>query len=236
MKKAIEIKNIKRKLWNKEVLNWVNMNVEEGSIYWLLGPNWAWKTTLLKLISWLINKDDWEYKFYWESFNKSYLENLWTLIDHPVLYENNSWYDNMKIFALLSDQKVDYKKFDEILDLVWLDKSSRKLSVKKYSLGMKWRLAIWVALIQSPKFLILDEATNGVDIEWVREFREILKNLQSKWITIIFSSHILTEVEKVCTHIWIFNKWKMLFEWKKEDLLKIWENIEDTYINFINNN
>lgn len=231
--KAIEIKNLKRKLWTKQVLNWVNMNIEEWSIYWLLWPNWAWKTTILKVISGLINKESGEYNFYGESFNRKHLENLGVLIDHPILYENNSWYDNMKIFALLSNQKVDFKKFDEVLDLVWLSKDSRKLEVKKYSLGMKGRLSIWVALIQNPKFLILDEPLNGVDIEWVREFRDILKNLQNKWITIILSSHILSEIEKTCTHIGIFNKWEMKFEWTKESLMKLWDNIEDTYINFI---
>lgn len=234
MKKAIDIKNLKRKLWAKQVLNGVNMNIEEWSIYWLLWPNGAWKTTILKVISGLINKDSWEYNFYWESFERKHLENLWVLIDHPILYENNSWYDNMKIFALLSNQKVDFKKFDEILDVVWLEKSSRKLQVKKYSLWMKQRLAIWIALIQNPKFLILDEPLNWIDIEWVREFREILKNLQAKWITIILSSHILSEIEKTCTHIWIFNKWQMRFEWTKEELMKLWDNIEDTYINLIN--
>lgn len=234
MKKAIEIKNLKKKLWNKGVLNWVNMNIEEWSIYWLLWPNWAWKTTILKVISWLINKNSGEYNFYWESFERKHLEKLWVLIDHPILYENNSWYDNMKIFALLSYQKVDFKKFDEILDLLWLEKSSRKIQVKKYSLGMKQRLAIWIALVQNPKFLILDEPLNGIDIEWVREFREILKSLQSKWITIILSSHILSEIEKTCTHIGIFNKWEMRFEWTKEELMKLWNNIEDTYINLIN--
>jgi len=234
MKKAIEIKNLKRKLWTKQVLNWVNMNIEEWAIYWLLWPNGAWKTTILKVISWLINKDSGEYNFYGESFERKHLENIWVLIDHPILYENNSWYDNMKIFALLSNQKVDYKKFDEILDVMWLEKSSRKLQVKKYSLGMKQRLAIWVALVWNPKFLILDEPLNWIDIEWVREFREILKNLQNKWITIILSSHILSEIEKTCTHIWIFNKWEMKFEWTKENLMKLGENIEDTYINLIN--
>lgn len=234
MKKAIEIINLKRKLWKKDVLNWVNMNIEEWAIYGLLWPNWAWKTTILKVISGLINKDFWDYKFYWESFERKHLENIWVLIDHPILYENNNWYDNMKIFALLSNEKIDYKKFDEILDIVWLAKDSRKIQVKKYSLGMKQRLAIWVALVQNPKFLILDEPLNWIDIEWVREFRDILKNLQAKWITIILSSHILSEIEKTCTHIWIFNKWQMKFEGTKEELMKLWENIEDTYINLIN--
>lgn len=232
--KAIEIKNLKRKLGKKEVLNWVNMNIEEWAIYWLLWANGSWKTTILKVVSGLINKDYGEYNFYGESFNRKHLEKLGVLIDHPILYENSSWYDNMKIFALLSNQKVDFKKFDEILDVVWLEKNSRKLQVKKYSLWMKQRLAIWVALVWNPKFLILDEPLNGIDIEWVREFREILKNLQSKWITIILSSHILSEIEKTCTHIWILNKWQMKFEWTKEELMKLWENIEDTYINFIN--
>lgn len=234
MKKAIKIKNLKRKLWKKEVLNGVNMNIEEWSIYGLLWPNGAWKTTILKVISGLINKDSWDYDFYGESFDRKHLENLWVLIDHPILYENNSWYDNMKIFALLSDQNVDYKNFDKILNIVWLEESARKLQVKKYSLWMKQRLAIWIALIQNPKFLILDEPLNWIDIEWVREFRDILKNLQSRWITIILSSHILSEIEKTCTHIWIFNKWQMKFEWTKEELMKLWKNIEDTYINLIN--
>jgi len=98
---------------------------------------------------------------------------------------------------------------------------------------MKQRLAIGTALIWEPKFLILDEPLNWIDIEWVREFRDILKNLQSKWITIILSSHILSEIEKTCTHIWIFNKWQMKFEGTKKELLKLWDDIEENYINLI---
>jgi len=130
MKKVIEIKNLKRKLWSKQVLNWVNMNIEEWSIYGLLWPNWAWKTTILKVISSLINKDSWEYNFYGESFSKDKLEDIWVIIDHPILYENNTWYYNMKIFALLSWKKTSRKDFDKILDIVWLDKDSRNLKVK----------------------------------------------------------------------------------------------------------
>lgn len=234
MKNIIEIKNLKRKLWTKQVLDWVNMIIENGSIYGLLWPNGAGKTTILKCICSLINKDSWEYKFNWENFNKKHLENIGVLIDHPILYENNTAYDNMKIFTLLSWSKIDYKEFEKILKLVWLLNDSWNLKVKTYSLGMKQRLAIAIALVWNPKLLILDEPLNWIDIEWVREFRDILKNLQAQWITIILSSHILSEIEKTCTHIWIFNKGQMKFEGTKKELLKLWEDVEESYINFIN--
>lgn len=232
-KKIIEIKNLDRKFWNKKVLDSASMNVEEGSIYWLLWPNWVWKTTILKVISWIIKKDSWNIKLFWEEFTLKHLEDIWVLIDHPILYENLSAYDNMKTHSLLSWISPNKKIFNEILDLLWLEEEARKRKVKGYSLGMKQRLAIWIALVWNPKILILDEPLNWIDIEWVIEFREVLKKLQKKWITIIISSHILSEIEKTCTHIGIFNKWKMKFEGTKKELLELWWDVEENYLNFI---
>lgn len=230
-KNILKITKLTKKLWKNKVLDWVDMNIEIWSIYWLLWPNGAWKTTILKVISWIIKKDNWDIIFNKNKFTLESLNDIGVLIDHPILYENNSWIDNLKIHALLSNK--NYKKFDEILDLVWLKKEARKNKVKTYSLWMKQRLAIAIALVWEPKLLILDEPLNWIDIEWVIEFRDILKNLQSKWITIIISSHILNEIQKTCSHIWIFNKWKMKFEWTMEELLKLWNDVEQSYLNFI---
>lgn len=235
MTNIIELKNISIKLWKKQVLNNLNLNIKKWEILWFLGQNWSGKSTLLKILSWTIKRDSWIYKFDWEDFTLENLNEIWALIDHPITFENNTAYENLKIFSLLSNQKNDIKRFDEILDLVWLDKDFRKQKASKYSLWMRQKLAIWLMLIWDPKFIIADEVVNGLDISWLNEIRKIFKNLQEKWITIIVSSHILQEIEKVCDRVAILSGWNIKFEWTLDDLRKYWTNIEESYLSFITN-
>lgn len=231
IKYIIETKNLQKKYDENIILDKVNLQIPTGSIFGLLWPNWAWKSTLLKIISRIIKKNEWEVYFLWEKMTNKHLEDLWVLIDHPMLYENSTWYQNMEIFSCLSKNKS--KNFDEILDLVGLDKKARTKKVKKYSLWMKQRLAIWIALIWNPKFLILDEPLNWIDIEWVIEFREILKKIQAKWITIVVSSHILSEIQKTCEYIGIIHSGTLKFQGKKEELLKDTHDMEESYLQIV---
>ena len=233
MTNIIELKNISIKLWKKQVLNNLNLNIKKWEILWFLWQNWEGKSTLLKILSGTIRRDSWIYKFNWTDFTLDNLDEIWALIDHPIIYENNTAYENLKIFSLLVNQKNDIKRFDEILDLVWLDKDFRNQKVSKYSLWMKQRISIALTLIWNPKFIIFDEVVNWLDITWLNEIRKIFKNLQEKWITIIVSSHILWEIEKVCDRVAILSSWYIKFEWTLEELWKYWINIEESYLNFI---
>lgn len=110
---------------------------------------------------------------------------------------------------------------------------ARNRKVKTYSLGMKQRLGIAVALIANPKLLILDEPLNGIDIEGMIEFRDILRRLQNKWITIIISSHILSEIQKACTHIGVIAAGQIKFNDTLEKFLKLGEDVEQSYLNLL---
>lgn len=231
MTNIVKLEWISIKLWKKQVLN--NLNIKKWEILWFLGQNWAWKSTLLKILSWTIRRDSWSYKFNWKDFTLNDLDEIWALIDHPIVYENNTAYENLKIFSLLSNKKHDNKKFNEVLNLVGLDKDFRNQKVSKYSLWMRQRLAIAISLIWEPKFLIADEVVNWLDITWLNEVREIFKSLQKKWITIILSSHILWEIEKICDRVAILSEWYIKFEWTLAELSTYWENIEQSYLNFI---
>lgn len=158
---------------------------------------------------------------------------LWVLIESPILYETMTWYQNMEIFALLSKVSKSRWDFDEILTLVGLDDKSRNKKIKTYSLGMKQRLAIAIALVWNPEILILDEPLNGIDIEWVIEFCQMLHRLQGMDITIIISSHILSEIEKICTHIWIISSGMIKFNSSIKEFLSLWDNIEQIYLNLV---
>lgn len=232
MKKTIEIKNLSKQLWWNLILNTININVEEWSIYWFLWANWAWKTTTLKILSWILKNEVWEIKIFWEKFDLKYLEKMGVLIEQSQVYEKNTWFENLKIHSLLNNN-FKKERIKEVLKLVWLDEKASKKLAKNYSLWMKQRLWLAIALLNNPKILILDEPTNGLDIEWIKEIRELLLELSKNWTTIIISSHSLMEIEKICTHIWVISHWRIVFEWSKADFMKLWKNIEENYLSLI---
>ncbi|MBB1564638.1 ATP-binding cassette domain-containing protein [Candidatus Gracilibacteria bacterium] len=229
-KNAIVLKNLQKSYGQNTVLDKIQLEIPENSIFGLLGPNGAGKSTILKIISKIIKKDDGDVIFFGKSMEQNDLEDIGVLINEPVLYESNTGYQNIKIFALLSGKKVNT---DELLDLVGLEKKARKRKVGTYSLGMKQRLAVAVALVGNPKLIILDEPLNGIDIEGVIEFRDILKKIQAKGVTIILSSHILSEVQKTCEFIGVIHGGKVKFNGKKEDFLKDSTDMEESYLKII---
>jgi ABC-type multidrug transport system ATPase subunit len=232
MKKAIEIKNLSKQLWWNLILNSINLNIEEWAIYWFLWANGAWKTTTLKILSWILKNQVWEIKIFWENFNLKHLEKMWVLIEQSQTYEKNTWFENLKIHSLLNNN-LNKKRIKEVLKLVWLDEKASKKLAKDYSLWMKQRLWIAIALLNNPKILILDEPTNWLDIEGIKEVRELLLNLAKNGTTIIISSHSLMEIEKICTHIWVINSWRIAFEWTKSQFMALWKDIEENYLSLI---
>ncbi len=226
---VIEIRNLTKKYSSNTVLDGVNITVEQWAVYGLLWRNGAGKTTTLKILTGIINKTEWGVKIFWEDWKLNHLESMGSLIERPMLYSNATGYENLKIHAYTSGVS-NIKRINEVLNIVWLDdKASRKLT-SQYSLGMKQRLAIWVALLHKPKILILDEPTNWLDIEWIREIRDLVWSLSKSGITTIISSHALSEIEKICSHIWVFSKGKICFEWTKEEFMKLWSDIEENYL------
>lgn len=199
----------------------LNLQVEKGSIYGFLGPNGAGKTTTIRMLVGLLRDRSNSISLFGKLLYKnriSILKRIGCLIEQPSLYLHLSAKDNLEIYSLLYSSPK--KRIDEVLDIVGLQKNREQL-VKTFSLGMKQRLAIGMALLHDPELLILDEPTNGLDPEGIVEIRLLLKKLNKDFDkTILVSSHLLAEVEKVATHIGIIHKGQLLFQGNTESLLK----------------
>ena len=201
-------------------LKQVNLQVIEGTIYGFLGPNGAGKTTTLKLILGLLEKQTGEISVFGKPFKKNRIETLrriGAMIESPSIYGHLTAAENLKIL-----QKVygcPKQRIGEVLQLVGLERTGSKRAAQ-FSLGMKQRLSIAIALLHSPSLLILDEPTNGLDPNGILEIRELLKNLNAnQGITILISSHLLSEIERMVTHVGIINQGVILFQGTLADLM-----------------
>ena len=198
----LDVENIIKSYTEKKVLKEVSFSIKEGEIVALIGPNGSGKTTIMKIISGLLNQDAGTVKICGLSLQCNrieYLSKFSSIIETPSLYEMLSGYDNINFIRKINN--ISITKMDEILKFINIGKSIND-KVKNYSLGMKQRLALGMSLITEPKLLILDEPTNGLDPEGVIEFRGLLKKFASEnGMSILISSHILSELDKISTRI-----------------------------------
>ena len=219
----IESKDITKKYGKYQVLNKLNIHVKENSIYGLIGKNGAGKTTLIRIICGLQNPTNGTY-FINKIDNKAkdislVRKKIGAIIERPSIYEEMNAKDNiicqMKLVGL-----TNYQDVSKFLDVVGLSNVGNK-KVRYYSLGMKQRLGIALALVNNPNILILDEPINGLDPEGIIEIRElILKLNKEKHITILISSHYLDELSKVATHYGFIDKGRIIEEISSEELNK----------------
>ncbi|MDD2793351.1 MAG: ABC transporter ATP-binding protein [Sediminibacterium sp.] len=197
----------------QSILNRINLQVPTGSIFGFLGPNGAGKTTTLRLLLGLLKKQDGSISIFGKDLAKNrinILRNTGSMIESPSLYGHLSATENLQI------QQVMYQcapsRISEVLEIVGLSHTGRKKTAQ-FSLGMKQRLSIAIALLHNPSLLILDEPTNGLDPNGIIEIRELLKKINAEQqITMVISSHLLSEIEKLVTHIGIINKGELLFQ------------------------
>lgn len=195
----------------------LSMKVQKGDIYGFIGKNGAGKSTTLKMITGLIFPTSGEIRLFGQQRNVFTAKRIGSLIEHPGLYPHLSAYDNMelKATALGINNKT---KITKLLELVHLDPKSKKM-VKKFSLGMKQRLGIALALLGNPDLLILDEPINGLDPEGIKEIREVIRYLnESKKMTVIISSHILGELSKIATKYGIIRDGQIVEEITAQEL------------------
>lgn len=211
---CIETKGLSHKYPGHEIaLQDINMQVPEGSIYGFLGPNGAGKTTTLRLLLGLLKKQQGEVGIFNKPFSQhrvEILKNIGSLIESPSLYGHLTAYENLKIFQRVYQCPV--KRIDTVLEIVGLAGTGNKKAAK-FSLGMKQRLGLAMALLHEPSLLILDEPTNGLDPNGIIEMRELLIRLNKEHgMTILVSSHLLAEIEKLVTHIGIISKGSIVFQ------------------------
>ncbi|MDU2491950.1 MAG: lantibiotic protection ABC transporter ATP-binding protein [Clostridium celatum] len=216
MKYMIQTKNLNKIYKKQEVNKDISLLVPKNSIYGLLGPNGAGKSTLLKMLTGMINPTSGEIIYKEKPWSRNDLLEIGSLIEQSPIYENLTARENLKVRTLLYN--LPDSRIEEVLEIVNLTNTGNK-KAGKFSMGMKQRLGIAIALLNNPKLLILDEPTNGLDPIGIGDLRELIKEFPKKGITVIISSHILSEVEQIADYIGIIANGQLWYQEKiQEDI------------------
>lgn len=220
MKAAIETTQLTKTYKNSDAVHRLNMRVPEGSVYGFLGPNGAGKSTTMKMILGLVKPDSGSVSLLGTSVNPKnrieILKNTGSLIESPSYYGHLTGRENLQIIAMLKN--VPEPQIDRVLSIVRMEKQQHK-KVSHYSLGMKQRLGLAGALLGNPKVLLLDEPTNGLDPAGIQEMRELICSLPKQYgMTVLVSSHLLSEIDQMATYTGIINRGEMIFQGELEEL------------------
>lgn len=207
-------------------VNNVSLNIERNSVYGLLGPNGAGKSTTLKMITGILRPTSGSIEFDGHPWQRSDLTQIGALIETPPLYENLTAYENLKVRTTMLG--LPDNRIDEVLHIVRLTDTGKKRA-GQFSLGMKQRLGIAIALLNNPRLLILDEPTNGLDPVGIEELRELIRSFPAKGITVILSSHILSEVQQIADHVGIIAGGVLGYE----NELRTDENLEQLFMGVV---
>ncbi|WP_334071737.1 MULTISPECIES: ABC transporter ATP-binding protein [Paenibacillus] len=217
----VQTQNLTKTYGGVNRVNKVDLHVQEGEIYGFLGPNGAGKTTTLKMLLGLIKPTEGTLQIFGQSLSKQrsfILKRTGSLIESPSYYGHLTGLENLKVIQRL--RNVPDRNLDEALRIVRLENQKHK-KTEQYSLGMKQRLGLAMALLSFPKLLILDEPTNGLDPAGIGEIRELIKSLPSRYgMTVLLSSHLLSEVEQIATTVGIISEGNLLFQGSMESLRK----------------
>lgn len=208
MEPILSIEGISKSYGNIKALQNVSYEVPKGAVFGLLGPNGSGKTTMLSIILDILKSDTGTFNWFGKPGSPETRKRIGSLLETPNFYHYLSAVDNLKITSAISGRGND-QSIEEVLKTVKLyERKNSRFST--YSLGMKQRLAIGAALLGNPEVLLFDEPTNGLDPVGIAEIRELIKDLANQGKTIIMASHLLDEVEKVCTHVAIMKRGKLL--------------------------
>lgn len=220
----LEIRNLNKNVNENQILDNVNVRVKHGEIYGLLGLNGAGKSTLMKIVCGILRPSSGEVKFSDHKWSRKDLHEIGSLIEGPAIYGNITAYDNLKLLCL--QEGISPGEIQSTLSQINLTGTGQK-KVKTFSLGMKQRLGIAMALIKKPKLLVLDEPSNGLDPMGIQELRQLLNELKESGTTIMISSHILSEIQLMSDSIGIIHNGTLKYE--KENNHE--ENLENLFFN-----
>lgn len=209
METILTIKNLNKRYGRIQALKNVSFEIKKGNVYGILGPNGSGKSTTLGITLNVVNATSGEYQWFDGTLEThEALKKVGAIIERPNFYPYMTAYENLKLVCKIKN--INYSKIEEKLELVGLiERKDSKFST--FSLGMKQRLAIASALLNDPEILILDEPTNGLDPQGIHQIRDIIKKVASLGTTILLASHLLDEVEKVCTHVVVLRKGEILY-------------------------
>ncbi|WP_404986713.1 ABC transporter ATP-binding protein [Chryseobacterium sp. M5] len=215
MEKILSVKNLTKK-FKRVVVNNISFDVERGNVYGLLGPNGSGKSTTFGMLLSTINptSGDW-FWFGQKGTTPETLKKIGAIIEQPNFYPYLSAETNLKIVAEIKG--TPFSRIDEVLNTVKL-LERKKDAFKTFSLGMKQRLAIASALLNNPEVLILDEPTNGLDPEGIIQIREIIGTIAKQGITIIIASHLLDEIEKICSHVIVLKEGNAIYSGRVDEI------------------
>ncbi|SRR5258705_2396480 len=217
MSSVLSLNNITKFYGPIRALNNVSFDVPEGSVFGILGPNGSGKTTLLSIILDVLKANSGNFLWFGQPGSPAMRKKIGSLLETPNFYHYLSAEDNLRVTQIISN-RGNSQDIEAVLKKVRLYER-RKNAFKKYSLGMKQRLAVAAALLGSPKVLVLDEPTNGLDPVGIAEMRELMIELRHAGHTIIMASHLLDEVEKICTHAAILKTGELITTGEVEEIL-----------------
>lgn len=209
METILTIENLNKHYGRVHAVKNVSFEIKKGNVYGILGPNGSGKSTTLGIILNVVNRTSGDYKWFDGKMDTHHaLKKVGAIIERPNFYPYMTAEENLRLVCKIKG--IHYDKVDEKLEVVGLlDRKDSKF--RTFSLGMKQRLAIASALLNDPEILILDEPTNGLDPQGIRQIRDIIKHIASLGTTILLASHLLDEVEKVCTHVVVLRKGQILY-------------------------
>lgn len=223
METVLSISNLTKHFGKIKAVNNLNLEVKAGQVFGMLGPNGSGKTTTLGMLMGVVNPTAGNFSWFGQEPSHEIRKKIGAVLEHPIFYPYLSGQKNLELNAMI--KQCDPANIPQVLELVELaDRKDDKY--KTYSLGMKQRLAIASALLNQPTVLILDEPTNGLDPMGIAEIRELIKKIAAQGKTIILASHLLDEVQKVCTHFAILKKGVMVHTGPVGDVGKGSETVE----------
>lgn len=209
METILSIKNLNKRYGKLQAVKNVSLEIHKGNVYGILGPNGSGKSTTLGIVLNVVNKTSGEYSWFGGTMEThDALKKVGAIIERPNFYPYMTAQENLELVCKIKG--INYSKVQEKLEIVGLiDRKDSKF--RTFSLGMKQRLAIASALLNDPEILILDEPTNGLDPQGIHQIRDIIRLIASQGTTILLASHLLDEVEKVCSHVLVLRKGEILY-------------------------
>lgn len=225
----LQTKQLTKKFRRSSILNDVSINVRKNTVYGLLGPNGAGKSTVLKLIAGLLKPTSGEVIFNGNPWTRKDLAYIGSLIENAPLYGNLTAKENLEVINTILG--LPKERIEEVLEIVGLPRTGNK-RVMNFSMGMKQRLGIALAILNHPKLLILDEPTNGLDPIGIQELREMIASFPQQGMTVLLSSHLLSEVEQIADDIGIISNGILGYEGKYHS----YENLETLFTDVVRKN
>lgn len=222
MNYVLETRNLTKKFGKQVAVKEISLQVEKNSVYGLLGPNGSGKSTTLKMVTGMLHKTSGQILIDGHEWSRKDLETIGALIESPPLYENLTARENLKVRTLMLN--LPEQRIDEVLKIVDLTNTGKKRA-RNFSMGMKQSLGIAIALLNHPKLLILDEPTNGLDPLGIQELRDLIRSFPKQGITVIISSHILSEIELIADHIGIISNGVLGYQ----DKIHAGEDLEELF-------